>query len=201
VVRDIDNTTPLLFNDVNGLWSALRYGRLEHENPNVVDCLSREEQLGTVAEYHDLDREIIEWRCGHDSLLGRPSKYSQGCKVIRLTIDDDLRASDGLRQDLKIPKHCPKDRTLLWSAMPCAGRSPSQRLNKALGIGAEKPDARWKDFYILWGNFEIAAEEIIGIGGVIAIEWPEMNEYWKQPDVIQFLKKFDFDNSIFHGCA
>jgi hypothetical protein len=76
-----------------------------------------------------------------------------------------------------------------------------QRLNKALGIGAEKLDARWRDFYILWGNFEIVAEEVIGLGGVVAVEWPEMNEYWKQPDVIQFLKKFNFDNRIFHGCA
>jgi hypothetical protein len=102
-----EDTTPLLFNDVDGLWSTLRCGRLEHENPNVVNFLSCEEQSGTVAEYHDLGRVIVERCCGHDSLLGRRFKYSQGCKVIRLTIDDDLRTLDGLRKALEIAKQCP----------------------------------------------------------------------------------------------
>jgi hypothetical protein len=196
-----ENITPLLFNDVNGLWSTLRYGCLEHGGPDVVDCLPCEDQSGTTAESHDFDRVIVEWCCGHDSLLGRTSQYSQGCKVIRLTLDDDLRTLDGLHKALGIAKQCPQDRTLLWSAMPCAGGSPLQRLNKAQGIGAEKLDACWRDFYVLWGNFEIVAKEVIGVGGIVTIEWPETKEYWEQPDVIRFLKKFNFDNSIFRGCA
>jgi hypothetical protein len=36
---------------------------------------------------------------------------------------------------------------------------------------------------------------LVGIGGVVAVEWPEMNEYWKQPDVVEFLKKFNFNLS------
>jgi hypothetical protein len=89
-----EDTTPFLFNDVNRLWSKLRYGCLKDDEPHVVDCLTCEEQLETVAEYPDPDRVIIEWCCGHDSLLGCPSKYSKGCKVVRLTIDDDLRMLD-----------------------------------------------------------------------------------------------------------
>jgi hypothetical protein len=42
---------------------------------------------------------------------------------------------------LKIIKACPKGRTLLWSAMPCAGGSPWHKLHKAQGKGLEKIEA------------------------------------------------------------
>jgi hypothetical protein len=53
----------------------------------------------------------------------------------------------------------------------------------------------------LWGNFEIVAEEVIGVGGIVTIDWPEVNDYWQQLNVIQFLGEFKFGNRIFHGCA
>jgi hypothetical protein len=172
---------PFLFDDVHGLRSALRYGCLENAC-DVADCFPCEDQSAIVSESHDFEWVIIEWCYGRDSRLGRPSKYSQVCKVIRLTIDDDLRTLNGLHRALEIVEQCPQDRTLLWSAMPCAGGSPLQKVNKARGFGTEKLNAHWRDFYILWGNF--VAEEVIGVGVVVTVEWPEANDYWEQPDVI-----------------
>jgi hypothetical protein len=196
-----EKIAPLLFDDVNGLGSALRYGCLGRGTSGGVDCLPCEDQAAVMAQTHEFDQVIIEWCCGHDSRLGRPSRYSQGCRVARLTIDDDFRTLDGLHKALEIAKRCPPDRTLLWSAMPCAGGSPLQRVNRARGVGIEKLNARWRDFYTLWGNFEIVAEEVLGVGGIVTIEWPEVNDYWRQLNVAQFLERFYFDNSIFRGCA
>jgi hypothetical protein len=79
------------------------------------------------------DQVIIEWCCGRNSMLGKSSKHSSGCKVVRLTIDDDLRTSEGLRNAIQVIQVCPRGRTLLWSSMPCAGGSPWQTLNAAMG--------------------------------------------------------------------
>jgi hypothetical protein len=123
------------------------------------------------------------------------------CKVIRLTIDDDLRTSAGLQKALRIIKMCPKGRTLLWSAMPCAGGSPWRTLNISRGKGFRKIKAHWGDFQILWDNFVIAAKAVIDIDGILAIEWPERCKYWREQEVDTFLKEFQFDQRIFHGCA
>ena len=74
----------------------------EQGTSDVVECLPCEDQTGIEAETIEIDRVIIEWCCGNNSRLGRPSRYSQGCRVVRLTIDDDLRALDGLHKALNI---------------------------------------------------------------------------------------------------
>jgi hypothetical protein len=151
-----EEITPLLFNDVNGLRSTLRYGCVGNGTPEVVDCLPCEivdcppcEVVECPPCEDENDRVIIECCCRNNSRLGRPSRYSQGCRVARLTIDDDLRTLDGLHKALEIVKRCPPNRTSLWNAMPCVGRSPLQRINSALGIGIEKLDTHWRDFCTL----------------------------------------------------
>jgi hypothetical protein len=54
------------------------------------------------------DRVLIEWCCGPRNLLGEPSACSNGCKVIRLTVDDDLRTATGLNRALRIIGKWPK---------------------------------------------------------------------------------------------
>jgi hypothetical protein len=66
------------------------------------------EKRRKVSDVVQYDRVIIEWCCGHDSMLGRPSTHSDGCEVIGLTIDDDLRTMDGLQQALRIVQDCPR---------------------------------------------------------------------------------------------
>jgi hypothetical protein len=85
--------------------------------------------------------------------------------------------------------------------MPCAGGSPWQTLNLALGQGIEKIEAHWRDFRLLWGDFVIMARAVVDICGVVAIEWPERCRYWTEPQVVQFVKKLNVHQSVFHGCA
>jgi hypothetical protein len=111
------------------------------------------------------DRVIIEWCCGRNSMFGKSSKHSSGCKVVRLTIDDDLRASEGLQKAIQVFQDCPRGRTLLWSSMLCAGGSPWQTLNVAMGEGLEKIEGHWRDFRFLWSNFELMARAVMDVGG------------------------------------
>jgi hypothetical protein len=39
--------------------------------------------LASAAEVEHADRVVVEWCCGHDSMLGQASTYSRGCRVIR----------------------------------------------------------------------------------------------------------------------
>jgi hypothetical protein len=134
-------------------------------------------------------------------MLGKPSTRSDGCKVVRLTIDDDLGTLEGLQKEIRIVQDCPRGRTLLWSSTPCAGGSPWQTLNVALGKGLEKIEGRWGDFRLLWSNFEITARAVMDIGGKVVIEWPERCKYWTETQVMKLINKHNFVESICHGCA
>jgi hypothetical protein len=147
------------------------------------------------------DRVIIEWCCGRKSMLGKSSKHSGGCKVVRLTIDDDLRTSEGLQKAIQVLLNCPRGRTLLWSSMPCAGGNPWQTLNAAMGEGLGKIEGRWRDLRLLWSNFELMARAVMDIGGKVVIEWPERCKCWTDISVMRFVKQHSFVDSIFHGCA
>jgi hypothetical protein len=156
---------------------------------------------GEVSQPDRYEVVIIEWCCGRDSMLGKPSTHSDGCKVVRLTIDDDLRTLEGLQKAMRIVQDCPRGRTLLWSSMPCTGGSPWQTLNVALGKGLEKIEGHWGDFRLLWGNFEIMARAVMDIGGKVVIEWPERCKYWTERQVVKFVNKRNFVGGIFRGCA
>jgi hypothetical protein len=134
-------------------------------------------------------------------MLGKPSTRSDGCKVVRLTIGDDLRTLEGLQQAIRIVQDCPRGRTLLWSSMPCAGGSPWRTLNVALGEGLEKIEGRWGDFRLLWSNFEMMARAVMDIGRKVVIEWLERCNCWTETQVVKFVNKHNFVESIFHGCA
>jgi hypothetical protein len=75
--------------------------------------------------------------------------------------------------------------------------SPWQTLNLALGQGVEKIKCHWRDFRLLWDNFEVKARAVMDICGTVAIEWPERCKYWTEPQVA----KYNFVQGIFHGCA
>jgi hypothetical protein len=126
--------------------------------------------LRKVSAQDHYDRVIIEWCCGRDSMLGESSKRSSGCEVVRLTIDDDLRTSEGLQKAIQILQDCPRGRTLLWSSMPCAGGSPWQTPNVAMGEGLGKIEGRWKDLRLLWNNFDLMARAVVDFGGEVVIE-------------------------------
>jgi hypothetical protein len=107
------------------------------QNPAQMD-----EGRSEIPQPNRYDRVIIEWCCGRDSMLGKTSKRSGGCKVVRLTIDDDLRALEGLRKAIRVVQNCPRGWTLLWISMPCAGGSLWQTLNVAMAEDLGKIEGR-----------------------------------------------------------
>jgi hypothetical protein len=115
--------------------------------------------------------------------LGRTTTCGKVCRVIRLTIDDDLRPLAGSHKALTIVKDCPKGRTLLWSAMPCFGGSPWRALIIAQGGGRDEIAARWRDFRILWHHFGIVSQAVLAIDGVVAIAWLVSCSCWKVGEV------------------
>jgi hypothetical protein len=158
-------------------------------------------ELRRVSVQDHFDRVIIEWCCGHDSMLGESSKRSSGCEVVRLTIDDDLRASEALQKAIQIFQDCPRGQTLLWSSMPCAGGSPWQTLNVAMGEGLGEIEGHWRDFRLLWNNFELMAKAFVDFGVEVVIEWPERCKYWTDISVVEFVRQHSFVDTTFHGCA
>jgi hypothetical protein len=92
---------------IDGMMGSIDYDyQFEHGTSNIDECLPCEEQTGIEVETIEIDRVIIEWCCGYNR-LGQPSKHSPGCRVVRLTIDDDLRTLDGFHEALNIARHCP----------------------------------------------------------------------------------------------
>ena len=73
------------------------------------------------------DRTIVEFCCGHNSRIGQPRNKKPGCRVVRLTVDDDLRKRSGMETALKAVRE--HHNVLLWVAIPCTGGCPWQRIN------------------------------------------------------------------------
>ena len=86
---------------------------------------AKEEALVTTcpSKGETVDRVMIEFCCGQDSNLGKPSKASQGCKVIRVheRIDANSKSCDDMIWgELKsVVKDHPRAKVLVYAALPC----------------------------------------------------------------------------------
>ncbi len=125
------------------------------------------------------NRKLVEFCCGHDSLLGNDKYKARGCAIVRLTIDDDLTTVEGLRKALdEVRNSKPGQYVHLWGSLPCTGGSPWQRVN------ARHPNAKVNlgnhiaTFNKLISGFKIVAEEVIGKGGDVSYEWPAGCTLW-----------------------
>ena len=76
---------------------------------------------------------------------------------------------------------------LLRSAIPCAGGSPWQNLNKHKPGVKAKIAAHQHLAAELWATFAVAAEACLAAGGDVAIEWPAGCSYWRWPCVTTFI--------------
>ena len=150
------------------------------------------------ARKHGIRRRIVEFCCGHESLIGQ--RAPADTDVVRLTIDDDLTTDAGLAKALAAVSD-PDVPTLLFGALPCTGGSPYQHLNWYRG---EKTRAKIREhrriFKKLWKNFELVAEACIAAGGKVAIEWPRNCTYWKLFRVRQFIRRHDLHEYKLDGC-
>ena len=102
-------------------------------------------------------------------MLGVPTRWSKGCRVIRLTLQDDVASEAGLR---KATKAVQQSNTLLWASIPCTGGSPWQNLNQRTGNGRKRIAEHKRLFRLMWKSFVIVARACRKAGGQVAIEWP-----------------------------
>ena len=93
----------------------------------TVTKIQEKEQETDWTKYN---RVIIEYCCYPDSLMGKKTQASKGCKVIRVTTTHDQTTEQGynwlVNQIRKIPADKP---ILLWGSIPCTGGTPWARYN------------------------------------------------------------------------
>ena len=123
---------------------------------------------------HENPRTLIEFCCGHDSVLGEQTQHSRGCRCVRITEEDDATTANGIN---KAKKAIGGPNTLLWSSIPCTGGCPWQHVNKHFPGGAARLRKRHSLFRKLWDAFIVVAARVIRSGGHVAIEWPSSCAY------------------------
>ncbi len=143
-------------------------------------------------------RRLVEFCTNSDSRLGNVTPPN--CDVVRLTIDDDLTTSRGLKTALAAVSD-PAAQVLLFAAIPCTGGSQWQHLNWGRGQATQdKIIGHRVIFEKLWRNFVKVAAACTANGGHIAIEWPRSCSYWSHKSVQTFLRKSNLINYDFDGC-
>ena len=145
-------------------------------------------------------RTIVEYCTGKDSRIGRPGLKDPECKVVRLTIEDDLRTPRGRAIALSAVRTNPN--VLLWVAIPCTGGCQLQNINMTKGpTTVAKIEQHRADMKLMWDNLIPVAEANRRRGGRIAIEWPSENDYWRLDYVQDFVAKFGLYKAKCQGCA
>ena len=82
---------------------------------------------------------LREWCCGENSLLGKPSVFSKGCSVVRLTQREYMTTHHGVHFAKASVERAPPDvLVVIWTALPCTGGSPWQNINKHLPGGMDR---------------------------------------------------------------
>ena len=157
-----------------------------------------------AADEPHYDRILIEFCCGTDSYIGTRTKYTTGCKMIRLTQEHDMRTEKGLHYAMQILEDpvAQKGNIMVWSAIPCTGGSAWNRYNWFTGTNTTKAGIakHWIDFKYLWKTFTILAQGILTLGGAVVNEWPRSCAYWHETKVKAFFTHMEFYVSTFDGC-
>jgi hypothetical protein len=143
-------------------------------------------------------RHVVEYCCSHDFLLGMPSPHTVDCRVVRLTIDDDVTSVHGHTKAMHAVQ---LPRCLLWASMPCTGGCPWQRINIHIPGVAVKIRKHIALFKKIWSSFVFVASRALECGGHIAIEWPASCAYWGWDDVREFIDRHGLSVVRFDGCA
>jgi len=153
-----------------------------------------------TAEQSDMDksRTLIEFCCSPDSLLGKVTKQSKRCNVVRLTQDVDVTSDHGIQMAMN---SIVGPNTLLWGSIPCTGGCPWQRINKNRPGGEAKLRKHVSIFKKIWESFARIARAVVDAGGVVAIEWPRSCSYWRWPRVKALNKELGLLEANFDGCA
>ena len=150
---------------------------------------------------------LIEYCCSQDSMLGRSSPQSVGCKSLRLTEAEDMTDENNVDKVITEITAFGKPTVTLWASIPCTGGSSWQYINEMIYLktGNKRALRRLRGlrttFRKLWSNFVAIAQEVINIGGNVCIEWPLRCIYWKDPQVVAFCQSLELTAATVHGCA
>ena len=153
------------------------------------------------------DRIMIEYCCSEDSKLGEENrKQAKGCKVIRVTKDDDATRSECITKTVKrveeFMKSNPKNKTdlMIYISLPCTGGCPWNNVNKESYSGKEKMKEHQKLFKKLFKGLEDLCNRLSYVTPILLFELPTMCKYWKWKRVQAFLRKYGMDRYKFDGC-
>ena len=148
------------------------------------------------------NRRLLEFCCGPHSRLGGEKFISDGCLVIRLTIDDDMTTVSGLQKALEGVTSAGRGEYVhLWGSLPCTGGSPWQRINAKYPGARRKIDDRLKTFARLIKAFRIVARAVIKRGGDVSYEWPTGCSLWSSRAVQDMIAELGMHKAHMHGCA
>ncbi len=92
---------------------------------------------------------------------------------------------------------------MLWSSIPCVGgcRYNVDINSKKSPEAYEKFQEQRRIYRELWATFSDSARAVRRSGGKICIEWPKSCQYWKQPEVVQFIRDYGLKIAEVHGCS
>ena len=106
------------------------------------------------------DRIMIEYCCSENSKLGEENrKHAKGCKVIRVTKDDDATRGECITKTVKkveeFMKSNPKEKTdlMIYISLPCTGGCPWNNVNKESPNGRERIKEHQKLFKRLFKGY------------------------------------------------
>ena len=64
----------------------------------------------------------------------------------------------------------------------------------------DKLDAHLELMRRLWQAFVHVATEAQKRGVTVIIEWPQTCDYWRDPQVVEFMQRFSYTSAIVAGC-
>ena len=123
-----------------------------------------------------------------------------------MTSNIDMTTPAGLQYAMDHIRACTGHITL-WGSMPCTGGSPWQYINEKIYLrnndvaSLQKLQGHRTLFRKLFWSFMDLSKEVLKRGGIVCMEWPTPCQYWRDPQVVEFLQSFGFTKSKFHGCA
>ena len=151
-----------------------------------------------AAKPSDASRTIIELCCETDSVLGHKKYVKDGCRVVRITKEDNLASKVGQSKALSAING---PNTMLHIALPCTGGCPWMTVLMSKPGGKKQQRAHYNEMRRLWRAMLPIAAAVHAAGGTINFEWPRTCKYWKLPFVQAFLVKYKLSPAHFDGCA
>ena len=188
-------------------WAITAGNDKDCEDPSWMKTVGTKLNDGEQPEALVHNRLLLEFCCGPDSLLSTPCKWTTGCKMIRLTEEDDMASDEGLIKTLEIIKNdhaAQEGRVMLWASIPCVGGSAWNRYNWSQNHYKnirETIKGHWKLYRKIFNNFKVIAEQVLMLHGCVVNEWPKSCEYWSDKRVTQFFDRLAFQYSVFDGCC